>query len=790
MSRNLILWLISFSFFLWSDVSAQTQETQTVRGLVIDADIEFPLQGARIMWVATDKSDSIIAKADADGRFALENIPLGRQNFICTYHGYQAYVANNVFVVIGKETFLNIRMESEVTTLEEANVVNRKSGEAINEMATVSINTLETSEIMRFSGTLGDVSRMAQNYAGVSGASDDRNDVIVRGNSPSSVLWRLEGIDIPSPNHWATLGTTGGPVSMLNTNNLSSSDFLTGAFPAEYGNATGSVFDISLRNGNTEKFEFLGQIGFNGFEGGVEGPLKGIGNNSSFTANYRYSVLGFVSKLGIDLGTGTAVPQYQDLNFKVNIPTLHSGRFVLWGLGGDSDISFVDDGEDNLYGADDELITSGAKTGMLGFYHQYFFSSNTSSKLSLLYSATKNSILNEKMNPADSTMLQTFFQSESKQNKSTINWTLKTRANQNNLFKFGLNVDFYNIDILDSALVGPNVWAIDRDFDGRTNLYRVFGQWEHRFSTQLKLNAGLNGLLLDLNNSFVVEPRIGISYNINDASNIAAAYGRHSQMQPLPIYFNQNKNATPLQNEMNRNLGFYSSDHYVLSYSSRFFNRLKIKTELYYQRLFNVAVDPNDPTFSVLNTGSKFMLPSNVGLVNEGIGRNYGLELTIQKNLYKGFYLLSTTSIFQSKYKGYDKIERNTYYNSGYVTNLLLGKEINLKEEFYLTLDGKFTYSGGRRFTPIDLDASRQNGKMEYEENQTFEGKYPEYFRPDFKVGFKKSGKRTTQTFSIDLQNFINRKNIYTEYYNENAQEIVTIYQRGFFPDIRFQILF
>ncbi len=769
---------------------SQSQETQIVRGIVLDADIEFPLQGVKVIWLSPDNADSIIAKTDVNGRFTLPSIPLGRQNFKCSYLSYQDHYSQNVFVVSGKETFLSIRMESEIIMLDEAQVKSRQSGEAINEMATVSVNTLETSEIMRFSGTLGDVSRMAQNYAGVSGASDDRNDVIVRGNSPASVLWRLEGLDIPSPNHWATLGTTGGPVSMLNTNSLSSSDFLTGAFPAEYGNATGSVFDISLRNGNTEKFEFLGQIGFNGMEAGIEGPLKGIGKNSSFIANYRYSVLGLVSALGIDFGTGTAVPQYQDLNFKINIPTSKSGQFVAWGLAGVSDISFVDDGGDNLYSADDEEINSGSKTGMIGFYHQYFFSPNTSSRISFLYSATANNSINKRRNPADTTTYHTYFETLGMQKKSSLNWTVKSRLNEKNLLKFGFNVDGYSIDIIDSILVAPSIWTIDRDFDGLTRLYRMFGQWEHRFSTRLRLNAGLSGLLIDLNNSLAIEPRMGLAYDIDDKSSIAIAYGRHNQMQPLPIYFNLDANATPAQNQMNRDLGFYTSDHFVLSFTSMFLARLKVKTELYYQSLSNVAVDPANPTFSVLNVGAGFGIPSNVGLVNEGTGRNYGIELTLQQNLKRGFYLLSTTSIFQSKYNGYDKIERNTYFNSGYVTNLLLGKEINLKNQFYLTLDGKFTYSGGRRYTPLDLDASIIVNEAVYYTDQSFDDKYPDYLRPDFKIGFKRSGKKTTQTFSIDLQNFINRKNIYTEYYNVNSQSLTTIYQRGFFPDIRYQILF
>ncbi len=315
-TKNILL--LCLLHFCCIQAYAQNIESQIVRGTVIDAESDFPLPGATLQLISETSSLVIAALTDLDGRFTLKNVPIGRQKFICRFLGYKDQVVNDFLVVKGKEGVLHIRIEESILALDEMVVYSRQKGEITNEIVTVSANTLETDEIIRFSGTLGDVSRMAQNFAGVSGASDDRNDIIVRGNSPSSVLWRLEGVDIPSPNHWATLGTTGGPVSMLNTNNLRTSDFLSGAFPAEYGNVVGAVFDLKLRNGNAEKYEFLGQIGFNGFELGAEGPAAFMGKNTSFLINYRYSTLGLLNDLGIDLGTGSAVPEYQDINFKLN----------------------------------------------------------------------------------------------------------------------------------------------------------------------------------------------------------------------------------------------------------------------------------------------------------------------------------------------------------------------------------------------------------------------------------------------------------------------------------------
>lgn len=169
---------------------------------------------------------------------------------------------------------------------------------------------------------------MAANFAGVSIVDDSRNDIIIRGNSPIGLLWRLDGVEVPNLNHFSAAGTTGGPVSMINNNLLANSDFFTSAFPAEYGNAMSGVFDLKMRNGNNQKREYVGQIGFNGFELGAEGPFKK--GEGSYIVNYRYSVLGLMSKIGMKSGTGDATPYYQDLSFKINLPRTKIGKLSLF----------------------------------------------------------------------------------------------------------------------------------------------------------------------------------------------------------------------------------------------------------------------------------------------------------------------------------------------------------------------------------------------------------------------------------------------------------------------------
>jgi hypothetical protein len=248
-------------------------QTQTIRGVVEDGEGKMPIIGASVVIL---NSDPLLGTTtDLDGKFKIENVLVGRHDLQITYLGYEPRTLSGVILYSGKELILNVEMQERVMKQDEVVVkASRRKEQVLNTMATVSARVFSTEEAERYAGTRNDVSRMATNFAGVRGANDATNDIVIRGNSPTGLLWRLEGIDIPNPNHFGNLGSTGGPVSMLNSNVLSNSDFLTGAFPSDYGNGISGVFDLRMRSGNNEKHEFLGQIGFNGVELGAEGPFS------------------------------------------------------------------------------------------------------------------------------------------------------------------------------------------------------------------------------------------------------------------------------------------------------------------------------------------------------------------------------------------------------------------------------------------------------------------------------------------------------------------------------------
>ncbi len=372
--------LLTFSLFFSLPIllfpsNGYAQNTQTVKGKVIDQQSEMPLIGATIEWV--NPNETIGTVTDIDGYFRLENIPLGRQEFRISFIGYEAMTIPNIVVSAGKEVILDVTLRESVEMLEAVTVkASAEKDRAQNELATISARQFSVEEVNRYSGGRSDVARLASNFAGVSTANDSRNDIVIRGNSPTGVLWRMEGIPIPNPNHFSTLGTTGGPVSALNPNLIKNSDFLTSAFPAEYGNATAGVFDIGLRTGNRDKHEFMLQVGaFSGVEAMAEGLLNK--NGGSYVLAGRYAFISLVGGLG---GAGTsAVPNYYDVAMKLTSGTTSIGQFTLFGIGGASDIDFLHNevDEDDLFAAPDEDAFADSKFGVIGLKHNILLGKNS-----------------------------------------------------------------------------------------------------------------------------------------------------------------------------------------------------------------------------------------------------------------------------------------------------------------------------------------------------------------------------------------------------------------------------
>jgi hypothetical protein len=761
---------------------------QNIRGIIIDKLSQTPLIGATVKIINMAEIKGSIS--DKTGNYKISDLAPDRYELKISYIGYKPVFVPNIVVSSGKETILDISMEEDFKLTSEVVVTANDKDKTINDLATISARTFSTEEVNRYAGGRSDPARLAANFAGVSATDDSRNDIVIRGNSPVGVLWRINGMNVTNPNHFASVGTTGGAVSAINTNMLKNSDFLTSAFPAEYGNAISGVFDLGFRNGNSQKSETTIQVGIiTGLETTTEGPLSQE-NNSSYLVGYRYALAGVAQAVGIDIGT-TATPSYQDLSFNVNSGNTNFGRFTLFGILAASSINIGGGNSGSIYGGGDGHDLS-SQIGIIGLNHFTQINDNSflSTNIGLNYS--KNDQTDYSF---DRRTDSSFTKIENKVEKTgyIFSTSYNSKINSRLFIKVGVQDEAIGLylfdrerDRIDSEM--KQIW----DYDSYTNIAQEYIHIKYNVSDKFTINTGFHSQQFFLNNSVSVEPRLSLKYDFDEKSSLSFGYGLHSQMQPINVYFLQTQNADSSYSYNNKNLDFTKSHHLVLGYDLQPFDNWRIKAEVYYQYLYNVPVNTFYSTYSMLNTGAGFKTDLEDSLTNNGTGRNYGIELTIEKFFSDGYYGLFTSSVYESKYTASDGVERNTAFNGRYVFNLLFGKEWTLGVD-KLSSDLKVTYAGGRNYTPFDLEASQKIGHEQLKgDAYAYTSTYDNYFRMDFKVSYtiNSNSMKLSHSFALDLQNITNNKNVFSLNYDDRDRAIKTTYQLGFFPNFTYKLQF
>jgi hypothetical protein len=783
--------------FLFCNAEMDAQKiVQTVKGTVFDKQSKISLPGATIYIPGTNPVKGTIT--DESGSFRLENIETGRIRICVRFMGYESLCIDNLNLTSGKELVLNIEIQESVTNINEVVVkANQNKSTTINTMSTISSRTFSIEETQRYAGARNDVARMALNYAGVAAGNDATNEIIIRGNSPNGLLWQLEGVEISNPNHFGFMGATGGPVGMLNNNTLSNSDFLTSAFAAEYGNAVSGVFDLRLREGNHDKHEFLGQVGFNGFEFGAEGPISKK-NNASYLINYRYSTLGLFHLMGISLGTGSAIPEYQDISFKV-VSKLGKGKISLFGLAGKSSIdllySEMDSSDlDNFYSSEGLDIYNKNRQGVVGLNYFRRLNEKTYAEIILSADALQNK---EKIDTVltQPESVRLFELTDFNQQNYAAILNISSKFNSRLSTRFGGEVRSIHFSLRDSVYLSEYGSFFNRYNDqGITMLLRAFAEFNLRLTEKLTLNTGIQAISLTLNPQWNFEPRVALKYAAFDNHTFSLGYGKHSKILPMFVYFRRLDLNAAEYTQPNKDLDMVKADHFVASWDWQINSFTRVKVEGYYQHLYNAAIEVKPSSFSMLNNNSfQFSIPDT--MVNGGTGENLGLEFTLERFMNKGFYYLVTTSVFDSKYKGSDGIKRSTAFDGGYVFNCLAGKEFKLKgkhenKKKYITADIKLTAAGGQRYTPVNLEESTLKGETVYDEERAYSEKFRDYFRLDIRLAFRMDNQKFSQEFAFDVQNITNRSNPLYMQYNPKTGETEFVNQLGIFPMMQYRIVF
>lgn len=800
---------LSFCFVIFLTVA---QSTQTVRGTILDSESDFPVFAAQVIIRVSD-SVNFKTSTTIEGVFELTNVPVGKHRIDVKSPEFENYSAS-VEVNSGRQTVLEIKLKELINQVEEVVIVAQKPGEVKNEMATVSAQQFSVEETERYAGSRGDPARMASNFAGVQGADDSRNDIIVRGNSPLGIVYKVEGVDIPNPSHFAVSGSSGGPVSIINNKALANSDFFMSAFPAEYGNSISGIFDLKLRNGNNRQHEFTGQFGFLGTEILAEGPLSKK-SNASYLIMGRYSTLSLFQFMGIRIGTD-AVPVYGDGAFKFNFPMKKGGQLSLWGMGGKSEIKIMisDQKEysEQLYGEGDRdqyfgtAMVVGGLTYKKSLSEKTFFNMTFSGSLD--YQHSNHNYVDRTLDTVyDGGNQQVNFQVDSiypimgyvfKTMKYSGMFSFNHKINKKHILKAGLNLDFLTFNMNDSVLSFSSNNFVNRwNYNGQGGLFvQPFIQWKYRITEKMDFTAGLHSQYYSFSNSLsIAEPRIGWKWSMKGNQRLFAGAGLHSQTQPFYTYSYHLLEPDGSKRYHNKNMDFTKSVHAALGYEKNFKKGFQFKTEIYYQYLYQVPVTVVPSSFSMINQGSGFARFFPDELQNKGTGQNYGLELTLQKFFDKSFYILTTVSIYDSKYKGSDGVERNTSYNGLYTANVLFGKEFKIGAKHIIGIGGKVTVAGGKRYGYVDIAKTDAAREIIFSDSLFNTRQFKDYFRADLKISWKMNAKKVTHEIGLDLVNLLNTRNILGLAYAPNLSDpskepLAEKTQLGFLPLFYYRISF
>lgn len=787
--------LVIFCLLITSAYVQAQDLTQTVKGEVIDQQSGGPVIGAIIRIV----EHSMAEVTGMKGNFSFSKVPVGRVTISIKALGYEDKVMREVLVSTGKETILKIPLLEKIDVTETVDIViekNENKGTAQNEMASVSSTSISTEETKRTAASFSDPARAVVTKPGVATGDDGTNEIIIRGNSPSGVLWRIEGIEIPSPSHFSEEGASSGGISMLSSNVMDNSDFYTGAFPSEYGNALSGVFDISLREGNAQEHEFSAQLGILGVAASAEGPLsKKV--HSSYLVNYRYSTLALFDDIGVDLLGSQEDLTFDDLSWKLQVDSDKLGDFSFWGVTGRSGQTYRGNGIEIENGDTTEDYTNDKwNTGMMasGITHRKFLSKNTYLKTTLAVTGRY-----DKFN-VDSLEQKDLYEENLRNNSFRLSTMLNSKINSKNTIRGGVIASQLTYKLFSKYRdyeeeTGFGDFFTQLDSKGNALMLQSYAQWQHRASEKLTLNTGFHSMYFDVNKKATFEPRFGMVYKANSTNTFTGGIGFHSRFESLSFYNARYDSEDGAIIQPNKEVDFTKSVHFVSGYQHDFSKNLRLKTEVYYQHMYNVPIRPSnvndayDLQYSALNSSERWITDS---LVNEGTGYNYGLEVTLERSFADGLYFFTTGSLFQSKYKGADNVVRNTRYNGNWMLNLVGGKEwkVGKTKNNLVSLNLRGMASGGKRYTAINLEESILEDGTERDWDNALEEQLPMYMRVDVGFSYRKNKPKHASIWSIDIQNVMNRGNIGGYYYNDEKQKIDSYTMLGMLPVFSYRLEF
>ncbi|MEM7037507.1 MAG: carboxypeptidase-like regulatory domain-containing protein, partial [Bacteroidota bacterium] len=757
---------------------------QTLRGTIRDSETLTPVYAAQVM-VYRVLDDSLVASisTNAAGQYTISDLEVGRIRISVQAAGYAPVVREDILLTAERTQQIDLEMEVSGVTLESIEVnATTLRGEPLNPWATSSALTITPEQTQKFAGSWDDPMRVITAFPGVVQQGSRYNNFTIRGNSPVGMLYRLEGVPIHNPNHFAVIGSTGGFVTQFSSAVLSSSDFFSSAFPAEFGNATSAAFDFRFRKGNPEKRQHTFNASVFGLDFATEGPFS-KNHKASYLVNYRYSTLGLLA-LMVDLGG--VRPGYQDLSFNVNVPTRSGGSVKVFGVGGLSNFTLEAETDSSNWGELSDRVErrSASNSGAMGVALYEPVSENGYVHAVAAVSAGK--YFDNQDYLEDDLSWSTRSISEYDDTRLTFTADYNHRFGPRHVNKSGV-IFTHNHHRYTGALFSNLVSGLDTTgfTSGAAQHVQVFSQSKFLLTDKLHLNVGVHVLHFLLNNRQSIDPRLGLTYQPSLRSKIALSYGHHSRIENLAFYFLQNESGTFI----NRNLGLFKSHHGVLSYTTMLTKSLKLKAEGYFQYMYDVPADAG--SYSVQNLFTELPIGN---LRNVGQGTNYGLELLLHRFSRKGFYYMLSGAIFDSRYAGGDGIWRNSEFNQRFSYNVLVGKEVKLKpkpkKKRLLGFNLNFRHSGGTWYNPVDLQSSLDYGWTRFDFSDRYTRQNPQLYNLDFTFTRRVIRKKVSGEFTLSIKNIVNNEAVLTRYFDPDTETVRERTDYGRIPVLGYKVSF
>jgi len=735
------------------------------------------LSAATVVLTGRGVSESTIT--DENGFFQFEEITPGYFQLSISYLGFTSKIISTLEIRKGRENLGTILLEPALTDLEQ--VIVSAEGYRRNRNVT-QIHTITPEEVFRFPGSFYDPARLVSNYAGVINENDQANRNVIRGNGPATMKWFLHDVEIVNPNHTANAGTlsdrptgSGGGVNILSAQMLENSTFQKGGFTSEYGNVLGGALDMYYRAGDKDRVHFKGQIGLIGIDAALEGPLS-KSKESSFLVNYRYSTLGILSAMGVDLG-GEEIG-FQDLAFNFDFRAGKS-ELSFFGMGGMSSNIFMspEDEAERLEFKDQQNIDFDSRMGAIGATLR-----SGRFNASLVYSGLsheRSSLLRD-----NTQQLQPFEFDRNNETRLGLHANYQAPINERSGILIGTRLSQISYDLATWISQGDDINFIA---DGDGTLVQVYAEYENRFTERITGYLGLHVTSFSLTGTGSLEPRANLRIRMSSKSTLGLSYGLHSQVPDAALL-----NYRFGDEGDNSSLDLMKANHYTISWKQFLNKSSKIVVEAYFQSLYDVPVD--------ITPGSSFSTLNELPYIpferfdNRGTGYNAGVEMSYSK-YFDGntFYELNGT-LYDSRYTASDGVQRNTRWNGNYAVNLIGGKEFSVGKDITkqksLGLNLRVVAHGGFWDSPIDERQSQELLRTVYDEREAFSVRLPTFYKVDLRIYYKRNRKKYSSIVGLDLLNVTNRRNIAYYYWDPLLMERQGREDLGILPNISYRIEF